>query len=54
MAPASAALAAVWIHGRAAQRLVAAGTGPAGLTASELYVPARELLNGLMQVPSRA
>lgn len=31
-----AALAAVWLHGNAAERCVAAGAGPAGLTASEL------------------
>ncbi|VVD64967.1 NAD(P)H-hydrate dehydratase [Pandoraea anhela] len=31
-----AALAAVWLHGRAADRCVQAGAGPAGLTASEL------------------
>jgi len=40
--------AAVWIHGRAADRLVAGGTGPAGMTASELYLPAREILNALL------
>lgn len=31
-----AALAAVWLHGRAAERCVTEGAGPAGLTASEL------------------
>lgn len=45
----AAARAAVWIHGRAADRLVATGTGPAGLTASELYLPARTIFNALLQ-----
>lgn len=45
----AAARAAVWIHGRAADRLVEAGTGPAGLTASELYLPARAIFNALLQ-----
>ncbi|RZT42262.1 NAD(P)H-hydrate dehydratase [Cupriavidus agavae] len=48
MPPAEAARAAVWIHGRAADRLVEAGTGPAGMTASELYLPARAILNALL------
>ncbi|WP_137924482.1 NAD(P)H-hydrate dehydratase [Cupriavidus sp. 2SB] len=46
---AAAARAAVWIHGRAADRLVDAGTGPAGMTASELYLPARATLNALLE-----
>ena len=45
----AAARAGVWIHGRAADRLVDAGTGPAGLTASELYLPARAVFNALLQ-----
>jgi hydroxyethylthiazole kinase-like uncharacterized protein yjeF len=49
MAPKDAACAAVWIHGCAADRLVASGTGPAGMTASELYLPARDILNALIQ-----
>lgn len=49
MAREAAARAAVWIHGRAADRLVASGTGPAGLTASELYLPARDILNALLR-----
>lgn len=49
MPPSAAARAAVWIHGRAAERLVQAGTGPAGLTAGELYLPARGILNDLMR-----
>ena len=40
-----AALAAVHIHGAAADVLVADGIGPAGLTASELIDSARRLLN---------
>lgn len=40
-----AAAAAVWLHGRAADRLVAAGTGPVGMTAAELILPVRALLN---------
>ncbi|WP_454721023.1 MULTISPECIES: NAD(P)H-hydrate dehydratase [Cupriavidus] len=49
-----AARAAVWLHGRAADRLVADGTGPAGLTASELYLPLRALFNELLRQPGRA
>lgn len=45
-----AACAAVWIHGRAAEDLVAQGIGPAGLTASELSLPARARLNALMRL----
>jgi len=45
----AAARAAVWIHGRAADRLVASGTGPAGMTASELYLPARDIFNALLR-----
>ncbi|SOY45505.1 NAD(P)H-hydrate dehydratase [Cupriavidus taiwanensis] len=48
MAPLAAAQAAVWIHGRAADVLVAQGTGPAGVTASELYAPARGIFNQLL------
>lgn len=44
-----AAQAAVWLHGRAADHLVAQGTGPAGLTASELYLPVRDLFNALLR-----
>ncbi len=49
MAPKDAACAAVWIHGRAADHLVASGIGPAGMTASELCLPARAILNALIQ-----
>ncbi|TYZ41625.1 bifunctional ADP-dependent NAD(P)H-hydrate dehydratase/NAD(P)H-hydrate epimerase, partial [Ralstonia solanacearum] len=44
-----AALAAVWLHGRAADDLVAAGEGPIGLHAGELCAPARRALNGLLK-----
>ncbi|OAI63623.1 carbohydrate kinase [Ralstonia solanacearum] len=44
-----AALAAVWLHGRAADELVAAGEGPIGLHAGELCLPARRALNGLLK-----
>ncbi|MFS8977718.1 NAD(P)H-hydrate dehydratase [Cupriavidus necator] len=48
MPPPAAAQAAVWIHGRAADELVAQGIGPAGVTASELYAPARSVFNRLL------
>ncbi|MBP0639475.1 NAD(P)H-hydrate dehydratase [Cupriavidus sp. AcVe19-6a] len=48
MPPLPAAQAAVWIHGQAADELVAQGTGPAGVTASELYLPARTVFNRLL------
>jgi NAD(P)H-hydrate repair Nnr-like enzyme with NAD(P)H-hydrate dehydratase domain len=44
-----AALAAVWLHGRAADQLVAQGIGPIGLSASELIPEARLVLNQLLQ-----
>ena len=37
--------AAVYLHGAAADALVANGTGPVGLTASEVILAARELIN---------
>jgi NAD(P)H-hydrate repair Nnr-like enzyme with NAD(P)H-hydrate dehydratase domain len=40
-----AALAAVHLHGAAADALVAAGIGPIGLTTGELIDTARSLLN---------
>lgn len=43
--PAQAAAAAVWLHGAAADRLVAQGVGPVGLTASELIPAIRAALN---------
>ncbi|MFM8467604.1 MAG: NAD(P)H-hydrate dehydratase [Oxalobacteraceae bacterium] len=42
-----AALAAVWLHGRAADTLVSEGRGPRGLTASELLPGIRSSLNQL-------
>ncbi len=43
--PWQAALAAVWLHGHAADRLVAEGIGPIGLTAGELIPAIRSALN---------
>jgi hydroxyethylthiazole kinase-like uncharacterized protein yjeF len=42
-----AALAAVWLHGTAADQLVIQGVGPIGLTAGELIPCVRTLLNRL-------
>ncbi|AKM28983.2 hypothetical protein AB870_00805 [Pandoraea faecigallinarum] len=42
-----AALAAVWLHGKAAERCVEQGAGPAGLTASELLPAIRHELTTL-------
>jgi hydroxyethylthiazole kinase-like uncharacterized protein yjeF len=44
--PGLALLAAVHLHGLAADDLVAGGIGPLGLTASEVIDAARKLLNG--------
>jgi hydroxyethylthiazole kinase-like uncharacterized protein yjeF len=44
-APLSALLAGTWLHGAAADALVAAGSGPVGITASEVIDSARALLN---------
>jgi NAD(P)H-hydrate repair Nnr-like enzyme with NAD(P)H-hydrate dehydratase domain len=41
-----ALIAAVHVHGAAADALVARGAGPAGLTAGELIDEARRLANG--------
>jgi hydroxyethylthiazole kinase-like uncharacterized protein yjeF len=43
-----AALAATWLHGAAADRLVASGVGPIGLTAGELPRAIRAELNALV------
>jgi len=43
--PGTAAAAAVWLHGAAADILVEQRTGPIGISASELIDPARALLN---------
>jgi hydroxyethylthiazole kinase-like uncharacterized protein yjeF len=42
-----ALLGGVWLHGRAADRLVAEGTGPIGLAASELIAAIRSELNSV-------
>ncbi|OBV37822.1 bifunctional ADP-dependent NAD(P)H-hydrate dehydratase/NAD(P)H-hydrate epimerase [Janthinobacterium psychrotolerans] len=42
-----AALGAVWLHGAAADALVASGAGPIGLTAGELIPALRKLINAL-------
>lgn len=51
--PVDAARAAVWMHGAAADDLVAAGVGPTGLTASELMPAIRTVVNRL-QAPDDA
>lgn len=43
-----AALAAVWLHGKAADNLVASGIGPIGVTATELIPEIRAVLNQLV------
>src|SRR5262249_23270092 len=43
--PLNALLAATWLHGAAADALVAAGSGPVGITASEVIDSARALIN---------
>jgi hydroxyethylthiazole kinase-like uncharacterized protein yjeF len=48
-----AALGAVWIHGAAADRLVAQGVGPIGICAGELPAAARAVLNELVTGASR-
>jgi len=45
--PKTALLAGVHLHGAAADSLAAAGTGPVGMTAGELIVAARTLINGI-------
>lgn len=45
--PQAALLGGVYLHGAAADALVAAGAGPLGLAAGELIAPARRLLNRL-------
>lgn len=44
----NAAIAAAWLHGAAADALVAEGVGPIGLTAGELVPRVRGLINGLI------
>ena len=45
VAPLAALQLAVWLHGAAADELVATGIGPRGITASEVIDAARRLLN---------
>lgn len=45
MPPIEAVKLGVYVHGAAADALVASGTGPIGLTASEVALKARQLLN---------
>jgi ADP-dependent NAD(P)H-hydrate dehydratase / NAD(P)H-hydrate epimerase len=45
--PFAAAAGAAWMHGAAADRLVASGVGPVGMTASELAPAIRATLNSL-------
>jgi hydroxyethylthiazole kinase-like uncharacterized protein yjeF len=49
-----AALAAVWLHGTAADDLVAAGVGPIGLTAGELIPAIRTALNRMVRAQAAA
>lgn len=44
-----AALGAAWIHGEAADELVAGGVGPIGMAAGELPLAARAVLNSLVE-----
>ncbi|SRR5450830_410384 len=46
---AEAALAAVWLHGKAADQLVDDGVGPVGLTASEVIPAVRTLFNQIIR-----
>jgi hydroxyethylthiazole kinase-like uncharacterized protein yjeF len=48
-----AAIAAAWLHGRAADNLVLQGIGPIGLTAGELIPAVRTLLNQLTEQYAR-
>ena len=48
-----AARGAVWIHGQAADLLVAQGIGPIGLTAGELIPAMRTILNQLTKQRAR-
>ena len=47
-----AANAGVYMHGAAADALVASGIGPVGLTASEVALAARNIINQLNQTPA--
>jgi hydroxyethylthiazole kinase-like uncharacterized protein yjeF len=50
LSPVDAAKLAVYVHGAAADVLVDQGVGPIGLTASELLIEVRTLLNQLNQL----
>lgn len=50
LSPVDAAKLAVYVHGAAADVLVGQGVGPIGLTASELLIEVRTLLNQLNQL----
>jgi hydroxyethylthiazole kinase-like uncharacterized protein yjeF len=52
--PLDALLAATWLHGAAADALAAAGSGPVGITASEVIDSARALLNAQNRTPTFA
>jgi ADP-dependent NAD(P)H-hydrate dehydratase / NAD(P)H-hydrate epimerase len=52
--PREAAIGAAWMHGEAADRLVAAGTGPIGLVAGELIPAMRAVLNQLVSLHASA
>ena len=45
--PLQALLAATYLHGAAADALVASGSGPVGITASEVIDSARALINAI-------
>jgi NAD(P)H-hydrate repair Nnr-like enzyme with NAD(P)H-hydrate dehydratase domain len=47
VAPFAALCAAAWLHGKAAEDLALHGTGPIGLTASELIDAARFRMNSM-------
>ncbi len=50
ISPFDAAKLAVFVHGLAADNLVARGVGPRGVTASEVLLEVRNVINGLSQV----
>ena len=51
LSPRDAAHAATWLHGTAADDLVTTGTGPVGLTASELIIAIRATINRQLASP---
>ena len=52
LSPLDAARAATWLHGTAADDLVAAGVGPVGLAASELIIAIRAAINRALASPA--